>query len=1292
MKIRRLKTPILSSAVLCGILVLLVVLIPRERERDSVQRPLDESGAVAAKAEAEGNRETSGPKAVASESTGGQNESSAGKDYPGKLSLARSVWKEAHVVGSNDEEDGVYRRTSFYRAEGLPYENVRFDEVFTANPDEDPNAELIHQEAYVADHFLVRLRDEQAHLIDALLARFDGLSIREELSTGKHVLLEFPLENFEVDLFRNWTDRLASHGLVAEKDRLAFTALVPQDPDYDSQWALENTGQEGGTVDADIDAEQAWDIETGSEDVIVAVLDTGIDLNHPDLISNIWRSGSGASERQGFDSTTGSFLPEDTDGHGTHVSGTIGARSNNGRNIAGVNWNVRIMAVKVFREVVDPETEEAESVGLVSDIVEGIDFAVANGATIMNMSLGLLGVGQNDEDDSLYVAIRDARDTGARGVLAVAAAGNDGTDMDATETLFYPAAYELENIVSIGASDRDDQLASFSNRGETHVDLAAPGEDILSTMNGGGTETLSGTSMAAPHVAGVAALLQAADETLGYEALKTILMQSVDKVDGVKDLVMSDGRLNAYNALLSLGEAAVRVSGIDLNPDGNGDEFWTEMEPLTVDVGLQNFGGATATDVSMTIEIVDGDASITSAATVDLSDDIVSDGEVFIADAFEITAGDLDQFSFSEQVEVKVTVGYDGGSQHDFALIKYFQPANVSGFVLDGSDDSPIEDATVTILADTEVGDIIEMELTTGPDGSYDASLFTGLVTVQASAEGYVDSLRRTLDLNPVEPNQNLDIVLGIGDFEVSPDPVEVTVPPGATRKLGLVIDNLSTFEDPLPYFAEVSEDLQFFGENELVGLVGLGTNVPDLVRINRFSITPNTVERLSLPSGHFSVDLTAHESSIWILCLTADGGYALNEYNAQTLNFIRTVDLYLGLRPAIGGGFEPNPGVSVETVFVVPIPDADAPGGHRKELAVITHDTDEEFRVNVYRVDPESPDAATREVKISDLGINSISWFNDPSRRSGAFGGDRDSFFYGRGTRLYEYEVSGPMGGTSRLKETSIFQFDNDFFFFLDDFDFNYGDVKALAYYGVNKSLYILLNSTSRNLIQVDWDSDTLIEVYDAPADIDRITASPGSTELDWLRMDFNNGSIEHEDKFEFPITLDTSGLSSGSVRNAFLRMTSPNSATEEIVSVQLTVGNLGFNPAFVSWYQEKFAADPTSVDTDSDGGGNEDALEYVTGSDPTNPLDDKPVPSVIFDPESGSQDIYLKFRQRNDLEDGVVTVQGRGSMQDPWEDLVEGVDYEVIFDEPVSPTVNELTISTAYDGTGFFRLLITL
>jgi subtilisin family serine protease len=259
-------------------------------------------------------------------------------------------------------------------------------------------------------------------------------------------------------------------------------ATTPNDPDYSSLWGLNNTGQlvdsVSGTSDADIDAPEAWDITTGSPSVVVAVVDSGVDYNHPDISGNIWSNSGEAingtdSDFNGYVDDVGGwdFVDDDNDpmdprGHGTHVSGTIGAEGNNGIGIAGVAWTTKIMPVRVLNSL---------GSGTTANVVLGFDYAVANGAKIINFSAG--GSPGGSTDTSLMDSISAANNAG---VLMVFSAGNDENNNDAGGTHIYPSDYTYDNIISVSATSQYDTLTTFSNYGSTSVDVGAPGRNIYS--------------------------------------------------------------------------------------------------------------------------------------------------------------------------------------------------------------------------------------------------------------------------------------------------------------------------------------------------------------------------------------------------------------------------------------------------------------------------------------------------------------------------------------------------------------------------------------------------------------------------------------------------------------------------------------------------------------------------------------------------------------------------------------------------------------------------------------------
>lgn len=321
-------------------------------------------------------------------------------------------------------------------------------------------------------------------------------------------------------------------------------------------WGLKNTGQNGGVSGADIGAEAAWDITAGSPDVIVAVIDTGIRYTHQELSSRMWINldeipGNSVDDDSdgyidnvhGINAINGSGDPMDDNDHGTHVAGTIGAAANDGNPLVGVAWNVRLMACKFL---------DANGSGSSSDAIECINFAVANGAKVLNNSWG-----GGPFEQALFDAIESARNAG---VLFVAAAGNESNNNDSSAS--YPASYSVDNVISVAAMDRADQLASFSNIGRNSVHLGAPGVSIYSSTSGSDSEyqTFNGTSMAAPHVSGVAALVMSHFPGISLSELRQRILQGAVPVAALTSFTQTGGRLNALNALTIAQDNVLEVT------------------------------------------------------------------------------------------------------------------------------------------------------------------------------------------------------------------------------------------------------------------------------------------------------------------------------------------------------------------------------------------------------------------------------------------------------------------------------------------------------------------------------------------------------------------------------------------------------------------------------------------------------------------------------------------------------------------------------------------------------------
>ena len=334
---------------------------------------------------------------------------------------------------------------------------------------------------------------------------------------------------------------------------IRIASTLPNDPRFNSLWGLFNTGQPisgfPGMPGADISATLAWDVTTGSRDHVVGVVDTGIDYNHPDLAANMWSAPRAFNVTvgglhihcnagtHGYNAVTNSCNPMDDHSHGTHVAGTIGAAGNNGIGVTGVSWTASLMALKFIT---------AEDTGTLEDAIEAIEFAIqakeefgeeAN-VRILSNSWGL-----NEDSQALRDQVEAANEAD---MLFVAAAGNSAENNDFFPMI--PAAFDNPNVIAVAATTNYEELAYFSNYGARTVHLGAPGQDILSTVPNNGYSTFSGTSMAAPHVSGAAALVLAACPMTTAE-LKMALLASIDPVDGLSGFTVTNGRLNVNEAV-----------------------------------------------------------------------------------------------------------------------------------------------------------------------------------------------------------------------------------------------------------------------------------------------------------------------------------------------------------------------------------------------------------------------------------------------------------------------------------------------------------------------------------------------------------------------------------------------------------------------------------------------------------------------------------------------------------------------------------------------------------------------
>jgi len=351
-------------------------------------------------------------------------------------------------------------------------------------------------------------------------------------------------------------------------------SAVPNDTQFGSLWGL--------SADRGIDAPGAWDVTTGSNAIVVAVIDTGADYNHPDLAENIWVNpgeipGNGIDDDgdgyvddvHGINAVNHSGNPMDDNEHGTHVSGTIGGVGNNNRGVAGINWNVKIMPLKFL---------SASGSGSLAGAIEAINYMVMMKNRGVNVRVANNSWGGGGFSQALYDAIKHARDAG---IVFAAAAGNESNDNDATPS--YPASYNLDNVVSVAAVDSNRNLASFSNYGSSQVDIAAPGVSIISTTPGNTYQSFSGTSMATPHVTGAIALLAGHEPGLGYLELINRMYDSGVPLSGLNGVVRTSRMLNVARMIRNEtspvpaptpipGPCNYSMSAIGFNPDHSVDD------------------------------------------------------------------------------------------------------------------------------------------------------------------------------------------------------------------------------------------------------------------------------------------------------------------------------------------------------------------------------------------------------------------------------------------------------------------------------------------------------------------------------------------------------------------------------------------------------------------------------------------------------------------------------------------------------------------------------------------------
>lgn len=634
--------------------------------------------------------------------------------------------------------------------------------------------------AKVADHLIVRLQPgvDGRRLQELVVGQ--GMQVRKRLGRSDRFLVSFPVHDLgSQDQARQALARLPEIASIGD-DWIIRLAATPDDADFGELWGMCNTGQHGGTAGADIRATQAWDIGTGSRNVVVGVIDTGIDYNHPDLAANMWVNpgedgtdtlgrnkrtngvdddGNGfVDDWRGWDFVNNDNDPMDDQEHGTHCAGTIGGVGNNGQGVAGVCWQVSLVGLKFL---------DGSGRGWTSDAIESVLYAANMPFTLTSNSWG---GGEFSQE------LKDAIDlAGSRGQLFVAAAGNSSTDND--ESPIYPSNYACDNIIAVAATDPNDEMAPFSCYGATTVDLGAPGINVYSCQPGGLYQQLSGTSMAAPHVAGACALLKSVNPSLTGTLIKQAIMANADPIPALAGRCVTGARLNLFAAVTVIAGPVVALEQQVAVEEGDGDGLLNPGESTAFTITLRSrgiepvvdaVGQLTCSDAAVTV--LEGNVAYGTLAPGQSS----SGSGVF---RVRLAAGT----PTPRILPLSLTVtGAKGGPWTFPVTCTYVTSATIAGQVRRVSG-VPVPGAVVSWTGTTTGQTVAAV------DGTYSLRVSDGAYTITARAAGYLDSTPTTVT---TPPSRTVNPVLSFVDVAVTPTALSLSVEQGQTASANLTVAN----------------------------------------------------------------------------------------------------------------------------------------------------------------------------------------------------------------------------------------------------------------------------------------------------------------------------------------------------------------------------------------------------------------------------------------------------------------------------------------------------------------------
>lgn len=770
MSARKLSYTLLIATVMCGFVLMFYrggrgghgegVEKGGETQFDQSHDVNSQASVAVAQAAPVGEAETVSAEAV---TAGGGVTASEESDLPTAPSLMdrqAAILAESRPVVSRDSdrgEPGIVFRESLWRT-SMKYSLIRVEERVSVDARTGEET-VISRDMMVGDHVIVQPREDLTDEAVRAIAAAHGLEVRERLRLSGAYLLAIPEP--ELDSVPDTLSVLAALGAdlrFSEPDHMVFTmGVIPNDALFDQLYGLHNTGQTGGTADADIDAPEAWQITTGSHEIVVAVIDTGIDWNHPDLAENIYfniaelgfdangnpRKSNGVDEDNngfvddwvGWNFYSNNNNPMDDNMHGTHCAGTIGAVGNNSIGVAGVAWRVRMLPIKFLG---------ANGGGFASGGAESLLYAGIKNVHLTSNSWG--GGGNSALIESAVAHLNTL------GIPVIAAAGNNGSDLATVPA--YPAAYTFPNVVTVIATDHRDQIAPFSNFGTTLAHIAAPGVNTMSTINDNRYRALSGTSMATPHVAGAMALGYAMLPDAGMDFMIGKLLGSVDVKSNLATRCSTSGRLNVHRLLLDIGLSFRMVALSDAPGEGRvGDNNGIVSPGETVTLSLEAVNGnpAPLSNVAGTLTLIQGAPYVTLLrSSVTYGTVAPGGGTALPAEPYLIQISPDAPTPLTVRVRQTATAdGLDPRVQ-EFSFVVY-DVVTVSGTVR--RDGVPFAGVTVELN-----GVLDQMTAVTNSAGEY---LFTGVrndsYAIRATGSGLVPTANQVLQCPPGHTGVDFD-------------------------------------------------------------------------------------------------------------------------------------------------------------------------------------------------------------------------------------------------------------------------------------------------------------------------------------------------------------------------------------------------------------------------------------------------------------------------------------------------------------------------------------------------------